>query len=152
MASVTLNLYDIFRRKNASGSGGVNLVTLTTKCMIVTGGYTPDQNLHDFRDDLGATEVSGTNYTAGGNTLANPIVTMSGAGLVTMDFDDPAVWLQSGAGFSNGRRLVFYIARGGAASADELIAYSNDFGADQGNVAGDFTVTLNASGFFTSPR
>lgn len=152
MAAVTLNLYDVFRKKNASGSSGVDLVALTTKCMIVAAGYTPDQNLHDFRDDLGANEVSGTNYTAGGNTCANPIVTMSAAGFVTMDYDDPAVWLQSGAGFTTARRLIFYIARGGAASVDELVAYSNDFGSDKGNVTGDFTVVINASGFFTAAR
>ena len=152
MAAVTLNLYDIFRRKQASGNGAVNLTTLTVKCMIVTAGYTVNQNTHDFRDDLGATEVSGTNYVAGGNSLINPVVSLDGAGNVAVDFDDPAVWAQSGTGFSNGRRAVIYIARGGAASADELIGYSNDFGADKGNVDGDFSVALNASGLFTSAR
>jgi hypothetical protein len=150
--ATTLNLYDIFRRKQASGNGAVNLTTLTVKCMVVTAAYAPNQNTHDFRDDLGATEVSGTGYVAGGNTLANPVVSLDGAGLVTVDFDDPATWVQNAAGFSNGRRAVFYVARGGAASADELIAYSADFGADLGNLAADFQVQLNASGLFTSPR
>lgn len=152
MASVTLHLYDIFRRKQASGNGAVNLSTLAVKAMVVTGLYTPDQNLHDFRDDLGANEVSGSNYTAGGNTLANPVVTLSAAGLVTVDFDDPATWLQHATGFSNGRRVILYVARGGVAGADELIGYSADFGADKGNVDGNFSVTVNASGLFTSAR
>jgi hypothetical protein len=150
--ATTFNLYDIFRRKQASGNGAVNLSSLTVKGMIVTSGYAVNQNTHDFRDDLGANEVSGTNYVAGGNTLANPVVTLSGAGLVTVDFDDPATWAQSGAGFSNGRRFIVYIARGGAASADELVGYSDDFGADLGNVAADLAIALNASGLFTSPR
>ena len=152
MASVTLNLYDIFRRKQASGNGGVNLSSVTVKAMVVTSGYTPNQNTHDFRDDLGATEVSGTGYTAGGNTLATPVVNLDGSGNVSVDFDDPAVWTQNGAGFTNGRRVIIYVARGGASSADELIAYSADFGADKGNVDGDFSVLLNASGLFTSAR
>src|SRR3990167_38752 len=152
MPAVTFNLYDKFRQKQASGNGAVNLEALTIKCMIVTGTYTVDQNLHDFRDDLGANEVSGTNYTAGGNACATPVVTLDGAGLVTVDFADPATWTQSGAGFSDGRRAVFYIARGGAASADELIGYSDNFGADKGNVDGDFSVAINASGLFTSAR
>lgn len=152
MPAVTLNLYDKFRQKQASGNGAVNLESLTVKCMIVTAGYTPNQNTHDFRDDLGATEVSGTGYSAGGNTCATPTVTLSGAGLVTVDFADPATWAQNAAGFSNGRRAVFYIARGGASSADELIAYTDDFGADKGNVDGDFSVLINASGLFTSAR
>lgn len=152
MPAVTFNLYDKFRQKQASGNGAVNLESLAVKAMAVTGTYTPDQNLHDFRDDLGANEVAGSNYTAGGNTLANPVVTLSAGGLVTVDFDDPAVWLQHASGFSNGRRFVLYIARGGLASADELIGYSNDFAADKGNVEGDFSMTVNASGLFTGAR
>lgn len=150
--STTLNLYDNFRKKHASGAGAVDLTALTVKCMIVTGTYTPNQNTHAFRSDLGATEVSGTGYTAGGNALATPIVSLDGAGNVAVDFDDPATWVQDAAGFSNGRRTVFYVARGGAASADELIGYSDDFGADAGNVAGDFSVQLSANGLYTSAR
>lgn len=152
MPAVTFNLYDKFRQKQASGNGAVDLSAVTVKAMVVTAGYTPDQNLHDFRDDLGANEVSGSNYTAGGNTLANPTDTVDGAGLVTVDFDNPAAWAQHASGFSNGRRFVLYVARGGASSADELIGYSNDFGADKGNVDGDFSMEVNASGLFTSAR
>jgi hypothetical protein len=152
MPAVTLNLYDIFRRKQASGNGAVNLSSVTVKCMIVTGSYSPNQNTHDFADDLGANEVSGDNYTAGGNTLANPVVALDGSGNVSVDFDDPATWSQHATGFSNGRRAIVYVDRGGAASADELIGYTNDFGADKGNVDGDFSVTVNASGLFTSAR
>lgn len=152
MPAVTFNLYDIFRRKQASGNGAVNVSSVTVKLMVVTSGYTLNQNTHDFRDDLGANEVSGTGYTAGGNTLANPTITLGGTGLVTIDFDDPATWSQNAAGFTNGRRFVAYFARGGASSADELIGYSDDFGADKGNVDGDFSATVNASGLFTAPR
>ena len=152
MATVTLNLYDKFRQKNASGNGGVNLNTLTVKCMVVTAGYGVNQNTHDFRDDLGANEVTGTGYTAGGNTCGSPTDTVDGSGLVTVDFADPATWTQNGAGFTNGRRAIFYVARGGASSADELIGYSDDFGADKGNVDGDFSVAINANGLFQSAR
>lgn len=152
MPAVTLNLYDIFRRKQASGTGAVDLSAETVKCLIVTAGYTPNQNTHDFEDDLGANEVSGTNYAAGGNTLANPVVSLDGSGNVSIDFDDPATWSQHASGFSNGRRAIIYVDQGGAASANELIGYTNDFGADKGNVDGDFSVTVNASGLFTSAR
>jgi len=57
MPAVTLHLYDKFRQKQASGDGSVKLTgtgPVTVKCMVVTAGYTLDQNLHDFRDDLGA--------------------------------------------------------------------------------------------------
>lgn len=150
--ATTMNLYDTFRRKQTSGAGAVDLTALTLKMMLVTAGYTPNQNTHDFRDDLGATEVSGTNYSAGGNTISTVTAVMDGSGNVTIDGNDPAVWSQSGTGFSNARRAILYVARGGAASADELVAYSNDFGADLGNVAADLQITLNASGIITSAR
>jgi hypothetical protein len=152
MPAVTLNLYDIFRRKQASGTGATDLSALTVKCMVVTGSYTPNQNTHDFADDLGANEVSGDNYTAGGNACASPVVSLDGSGNVAVDFADPATWSQHATGFSTGRRAIFYVDRGGAASADELIAYTDDFGADKGNVDGDFSVLINASGLYTSAR
>lgn len=151
MATV-MNLYDTFRKKQISGVGAVDLTSLTLKLLIVTSAYTPNQNTHDFRDDLGATEVSGTNYTAGGQTLSTVTATLDGAGLVTIDAADPSAWTQSGTGFSNGRRAIIYVARGGASSADELVAYSADFGADLGNVAADLTITLNAAGLITGAR
>ena len=146
-----LNFYDTFRRKEASGNGGIDLTTLTIKCALVTSVYTVDQNLHDFWDDANANEVSGTNYTAGGNTIANITDALSGAGLVTIDGDDPATWLQSGAGFSNARRAIIYRDTG-TPSTSELILYSDDFGADKGNVDGDFTIQIDAAGIFTSAR
>lgn len=152
MPAVTFNLYDKFRQKQLSGNGGVNLSSLTVKVMIVTGGYTPNQNTHDFRDDLGANEVSGSNYAAGGNAIANPNFTMDANGLAKFDFDDPAEWAQHASGFTNGRRAVAYVARGGAAGADELIGFSNDFGADKGNVEGPFSIALHADGLFTAAR
>lgn len=150
--ATALNLYDTFRKKQISGSGTVNLTSLTLKMMLVTASYTPNQNTHDFRDDLGATEVSGTGYTAGGNTLATVTATLDGSGNVVIDANDPATWTQDSAGFSNARRAIIYIARGGASSADELVAYSADFGSDLGNASADLTVTLNASGLITSAR
>lgn len=123
----------------------------TFKGMLVTSTYTPNKGTHTKRSDV-TNEVSGTGYTAGGNTLANPTITLGGTGLVTIDFDDPATWSQNAAGFTNGRRFVAYFARGGASSADELIGYSDDFAADKGNVDGDFSATVNASGLFTAPR
>ncbi len=154
MPTVTLNLYDAFRLKQASGNGAVKLSgtsPIATKVMLVASGYTPVQNTHNFRDDV-TNEVVGNEYVAGGATCANPTDTVDGAGLVTVDFDDPPTWNQHATGFNTARRAVFYAARGGASSADELIAYTDDFGADKGNVDGDFSIALNASGLYTSAR
>lgn len=150
--ATNLNLYDVFRQKQSGGNGAVNLTAVTTKMMIVSAGYVPNQNTHAFRDSLGANEVVGAGYATGGNILSTVTVVLSALGVVTVDANDPASWVQTVGGFTNGRRIVIYVARGGAATADELIAYSDDFGADLGNVAATLTLTLNALGIFTSGR
>lgn len=151
MPSVTLNLYDTFRQRQVGGVDGLDMESLNLYCMIVTSGYSLNQNTHAFRDDLGANEVSGTGYTAGGNLCDNPTVTMDGNGLVTVDFDDPDQWDYDEAGFTNGDRAIFYINRGGASDADELVGFTNSMGG-VGNGNGDFSVTINEDGLYTSAR
>lgn len=152
MPSVTVNKYDRYSLALAEGNG-VNMEAPGgngIKVAIVTVSYSPNQNTHEFWSDITG-EVTGTNYTAGGNVLANGIATLSGAGLVTVDFDDPAAWSQSGTGFSNGRRFIIYHDTG-VAGTSRLIGYSNDFGADQGNTTNDFTMTLDSAGLLQFPR
>lgn len=53
-------------------NGAVDWDTDTIKVMLVTGSYTPDQDAHDFRDDLGANEVAASgSYVAGGATIGS---------------------------------------------------------------------------------
>lgn len=144
------NLYDIFRQKQVAGQGQIDIDSVTIKCALVVAAYTPDQNLHDFWSDVSANEVSGSNYTAGGNACASPTVTMSGAGLVTVDANDPATWAQHATGFSNAVRAILYRDTG-VGTTSELIAYSGAFTAG-GNVDGPFTVQFDAAGIFTAPR
>lgn len=153
MPAVTFNLYDKYREGNFDGNP-INFETPGgngIKCAIVTGAYTLDQNLHDFWSDVSANEVSGSGYTAGGNVMTGGAATVSGGGLVTVDIGDPATWTQNASGFSNGRRAIVYHDTGVAATS-RLIGFSNDFGADKGNVDGDFSITVNAAGLFTSAR
>lgn len=148
--ATTFNLYDTWRDHVADPARAA-AVSGTLKCAIVTSVYTVNQNTHDFWDDASANEVSGTNYTAGGNACATPTWTLDGAGDIDFDAADPATWSQSGAGFSNGRRAILYYDTG-TASTSRLVGYSDDFGADSGNVAGDFTVAFNAAGIYTAAR
>ena len=148
--ATTLNLYDQWRDIVADPTRAAAIAG-TLKCAIVAAGYTPDQNLHDFFNDI-TNEVTGTGYTAGGNACASPSWTgPDGAGLLTFDDSDPATWTQNAAGFSNGRRAIFYYDTG-TSSTSRLVAYTADFGADSGNVAGDFSVAINAAGIYTSAR
>lgn len=117
--------------------GSIDFDTDSFKVMLTTSAYTEDKDAHDFRNDV-TNEVSGTGYTAGGNS-----VTVS----VTLDTANDRVDISLGgttwtSSTITARKGVYYKARGGASSADELIAV-NDFGSDVVTSAGTFT--LNAS-------
>jgi hypothetical protein len=145
-----LNLYDQWRDIAADPTRAAAIAG-TLKVAIVAAGYTPDQNVHDFFNDI-TNEVSGTGYTAGGNAAASPTWTgPDGSGVLTFDASDPATWTQDAAGFSNGRRAIIYYDTA-VSSTSRLVAYSADFGSDSGNVAGDFSIAFNAAGIYTSPR
>lgn len=149
--STPFNLYDQWRDIVADPTRSA-AISGTLKMAIVTGSYTPDQNAHDFWNDASANEVSGTGYTAGGNACASPTWSgPDGSGVLTFDASDPATWSQNASGFSNGRRAILYYDTG-TSSTSRLVGYSDNFGADSGNVAGDLSITFNASGIYTSPR
>lgn len=148
--ATTFNLYDQWRDIVADPTRAAAIAG-TLKLAFVTATYSVDQNLHDFFNDI-TNEVTGTGYTAGGNACATPTWTgPDGSGVLTFDAADPATWSQNGAGFTNARRAILYYDTG-VSTTSRLVGYSNDFGADVGNVAGDVTVTFNASGIYTSPR
>jgi hypothetical protein len=125
-------------------NGVFDLDTDTIKVSAHTNTYTINQDTNDFFDDV-TNEVSGTNYTAGGATLASPTVTRS-TGTVTFDGAD-IVWTQSGAGFSTGRKFVVYRSTGTASTSRLFSVVTAD--ADVGNVTGDLTIAWNASGIAT---
>lgn len=122
-------------------NGSIDLDTDTIKVMLVTSAYTPDQDAHTKRSDV-TNEVSGTGYTAGGATLANKSVSADNTDNEGVFDADDVVW---GSSTITARGAVLYKARGGAASADELIAYI-DFGSDQISSSGNLTITWNSEG------
>lgn len=123
--------------------GRVDLDTDALKFLLTTSVYVPDQDAHDFRDDV-TNEITGTGYTAGGATVTSITgVYDAASNEYRLDFADPS-W---GPGASiTARRGVLYKARGGLASAYELIGYV-DFDADQSVTNGTFTIQLDATGF-----
>ena len=112
----------------------------TIKIMLVTSSYTPDFGAHDFKADV-TNEVSGTNYTAGGNTLSSLALTQTG-GTIKFDAADTS-W--SSATITDARGAVIY---DDSLTDDPLIAYI-DFGADYSSTNGTFTIAFNAGGIFT---
>lgn len=119
--------------------GNVDMDTDSFKVMLCTSTYTPSRN-HTKRSDI-TNEVSGTGYTAGGNTAT---CTVSAIDTVNNRQDvvlGGTTWTTSTI---TARYAVYYKSRGGASSADELIAI-NDFGADVITTAGTFTLNSSTS-------
>lgn len=129
---------------NGTTNGVFDLDTDTMKVAIATNTYSVSQDTHDFFNDV-TNEVTGTNYTAGGETLGSVTLTRS---TTTVTFDAADVtWTQSGSGFSTGRKFVIYRSTGTASTSALFSVITAD--ADVGNVTGDLTLAFNASGIAT---
>lgn len=121
--------------------GNVDFGADTFYAMLVTSSYTPNKDTHSKRSDV-TNEVSGTGYTAGGSETA---VTVAA---IDTDNDDleisfGSVTFTSANSFTSAGAVI-YKSRGGASSADELVAFV-DFGTPVAAVGADYVVS------FTSP-
>lgn len=140
--AVTSTLYNNFKLKLIDSSTKINFAADTIKCALVTASYTPDIDTQDFWDDVSANEASGTGYSAGGATLANPTVAVVGASdLAKFDADDVS-WTISSA--LSARYGVLYKSTG-TAGTSPLIGYI-DFGSTYSLASGTITITWSASG------
>lgn len=111
------------------------------KVMLLTSAYTFNTD-HDFRSDL-TNEVSITGYTAGGSVAAVTVTSDDTNNRTDVVFGTGDItWTVSG-GTLTARYAVYYRARGGAATADELL-FINGFGSD---VSTTSTFTLQPSTF-----
>ena len=114
----------------------------TIKVALLTSSYTPNQDTHDYFDDVVANEVSGTGYTAGGNTLASKTITYDGStNKVVLDAAD-TTWSSSTI---TARYAVVYDASPATNATRPIIGYV-DFGSDQSSSSGNFTITWDATG------
>lgn len=132
MASLIFN-----KGLEAWARGSIDFDTDTFKVMLTTSSYTENKDTHDFRDDV-TNEVTGTGYTAGGNTATVTVNLDTANDRVDITLGG-TTW---GSSTITARKAVYYKSRGGASSADELVAV-NDFGSDVISSSGTFT--LNSS-------
>jgi hypothetical protein len=113
----------------------------TIKVALLTSSYTPDQDAHDYFNDVSSFEVTGTGYTTGGNTLASKTVTYDSANnVIVLDAAD-TTWASSTI---TARYAVVYDSTG-TSSTSALIGYV-DFGSDQSSTNGNFTITWDSTG------
>lgn len=118
--------------------GNIIYGTDTFKVMLVDASYVENKDTHTRRSHVTG-EISGPGYTAGGMVVA-PTVTKD---LVNdrVDVVFPEVALPNST--ISARKAVYYKSRGGAATADELVAV-NDFGVkDISTVNGTFTLAAS---------
>lgn len=116
----------------------------TIKVALLKNTYTPNQDSHTYKSDLGANEVTGTGYTAGGATLGGKTVTYDAANNVTVLDADDVTWANSTI---TARYAVIYDDAGATDAAKVLLGYV-DFGVDQASTNGNFTITWDATGIF----
>jgi hypothetical protein len=114
----------------------------TIKVALTTSTYTPNQDTHNFFDDV-TNEITGTGYTAGGVALTTSTPTYTGGtNTVSLDAAD-AQWTT--ATFT-ARYAVIYKDTGAAATSP-VLGYV-DFGEDQTVSSGTFTIQWHADGVF----
>lgn len=126
----------------AAFNGEIDWDTDTIKVALLSSAHTPNQDTHDYWDDVSANEVSGTGYTAGGATLASKTSTYDGANNVLVLDAADVVW---SASTITARYAVIYNDSGATAAQKALIGYV-DFGSDQSSTNGNFTITWDATG------
>jgi len=135
--AVTARTYSKFFDIALTG-GGVDLESDVIKAAVVTSGYTPDYDAHDYWDDVSANEAQADDYTAGGATLSNVSVAVdAGNNEVEIDADDlEDEWTPASP---TGRYVIIYDSSVGAG----LLICCQDLGDNQ-SLSG---LIFNAEGF-----
>ncbi|MEI8251271.1 MAG: hypothetical protein WCF98_08905 [Synechococcus sp. ELA057] len=118
---------------NDVARGNIDFDSDSYKILLVTSSYTASKTAHAKRSSV-TNEITGTGYTAGGAAIvctlsddtAKKILTFASTSWATATFTAAAA--------------VIYKARGGASSADELIAYL-DFSGSVSASASTFSVS-----------
>lgn len=140
--AITANWYGaaLLGQWSATAARRVDWVTDTIKTLLTTVTYVPNQDTDDFKSVV-TNEITGTNYTAGGVTLAGKSVSYDSTTNETRLIASTATsW--ANASFT-ARRAVNYKDTGTAATSP-LVSYV-DFGADQTVATATFTLTWDAT-------
>tara|TARA_R110000822_G_scaffold310397_1_gene443035 strand:- start:1224 stop:1661 length:438 start_codon:yes stop_codon:yes gene_type:complete len=141
MAAGDLVVFDESRLALLDGTHDLN--NNTFKCMLITNAVTAAAgDVTPAKADY--TEVTGTGYTAGGETLT-VVPLAEAAGTVTYDFSTNPAWTQNGAGFTNAYQAIIYNDTNVGKEALIFI----DLAGPVSLVAGNVSITWNASGVFT---
>lgn len=143
MAITASGVYGLSLEKALIDTLGESWEAEDNKVLLVNDTETPDFNADDFRNDVTANEVTGTNWAAGGVALTGTEITLSG-GVLTFDATDVSV---ASTTISNAMASVLY-TNVGADTTDQLIML-HDFVTAVSTSNGTFGIQWNASGLLT---
>jgi len=129
-------IYDRAKANLMNGETDYEADTIKVALMDDNHSFT---STHNTWSDVSANEISGTGYTAGGETLANAAVTQ---GSTTKWDADDVVW--SNASFTAYHAVIYDDTLAG----DDLIA-SIDFGGAKQVSNSTFTISWDAAGIIT---
>lgn len=115
------------------------------KIMLCTNAYTFDQDTHQYKNQV-TNEVTGTGYTAGGQTLTSVAVTYDApTNTIKMDAADPS-WPNST--ITGARKAVIYDSTPGTDATRPIIAYLES-DVDLSTTSGTLSITFDAAGIAT---
>lgn len=142
MAITASGFYGLTLEKMFIDTAGQSMEAETHKGLLVTDTYTPDFDVHDFRNDV-TNECSGTGYSTGGATITTTEITVASpaAGSLKWDFDDPS-WSASTIPDAMAHISYFNV---GAAATDQLLLLL-DFVTAVATSNGLLLVSIHANG------
>jgi len=116
----------------------------TIKCMLVKNTHTPNQDTHDFIDDVSDDECAASGSYSAGGLAVTPIDPAVDTATNITKFD--CVDLQVTTFTGTVRYLVFYYASGTAGTSN-LICYA-DLGEDVTITNGTYDIVIDSAGLF----
>jgi len=127
----------------AIAAGSVNWATDTIKVAAVAATYTPDQDVHDFFNDVTGELATANGYTAGGATLGTKSVNLDATSNTVSLRAAATIWTPAAGETLTIRYLVVYKSTG-TATTSPLLGWV-DLGADTSATAADWTATWDAT-------
>ena len=140
-------LHDQYTQSAYAAFSGDVTIGSDIRVALLDATHTPDLDNHMSWDDVSADEVTGTNYTAGGELLTT-ISWTAGSNAITFDADD-VTWADSTI---TADYAVIYDDTP-ADDLDKTLLQLVDFEGEESSDNGDFTISWDAAGIFEhTPR
>lgn len=119
--------------------GTIDFDTDTFYAMLVTSAYVPNVDTHHYRSDVTNEVGNSGNYSSGGAVTTATVTKQDASNQIEVAFSS----VNFTSATITARAAVIYKYRGGAATADELVAYV-DFLSDISSTNGTFTATFSS--------